>query len=266
MSSQFSTRFRWRANVSLFLFCLAAFLAACQSTEPQLTATAVYIEAQAAIESLRSTATVARARMQTTLDHAATRVARAEEAGKFLRSNLINLGTDTSFIDDSLQQLEAIATQRPSTIAANPNAPPADDRVPPTITPITVVTPPVETHSPPSPLDGPRLENIVMATGVDSNDCAIDVNPRFTPQSTAIYVVGRAFNIPAGASISSIWLRSGLEVVSFSFHREYEINDSCIWFFIDQSDTPFSPGNWSVELRVDGAPVSSPLAFQIVNN
>ena len=105
-----------------------------------------------------------------------------------------------------------------------------------------------------------------MATGVDSNDCAIDANPRFTPQSSAIYVVGRAFNIPARANISSIWRRSGVEVVSFSFNRDHQINDSCIWFFIDQSDTPFSPGSWSVELLVDGAPVSSPLAFQIVDN
>ncbi|MCY3834465.1 MAG: hypothetical protein OXG85_15745 [Chloroflexi bacterium] len=266
MISQFSPRFRWRTGAAVFLLCLAAILAACQSTDPQLTATAVYIEAQSEIESLSSTATVARARMQTTLDHAATRVERAEEAGRFLRSNLINLGTDTGFIDDSLRQLEAVSTQSPPTIGARANTAPAADRVSPTITPITIVTPPAATSAETSSVDGPRLENIVMASGVDSNDCAIDANPRFTPQSAAIYVVGRAFNIPAGASIRSIWRRSGLEVVRFSFNREYQINDSCIWFFIDQTDTPFTPGSWSVEILVEGAPVSSPLAFQIVNN
>ena len=266
MISQFSPRFRWRPSNSVFLLCLAAILAACQSTEPQLTATAVYMEAQSEIESLRSTATVARARMQTTLDHAATRVERAEEAGRFLRSNLINLGTDTGFIDDSLRQLEAVATRSPPTIAARAHTAPAADRISPTITPITIVTPPATTSAETAAAAGPRVENIVMASGVDSNDCAIDVNPRFTPQSAAIYVVGRAFRIPAGASISSIWRRSGLEVVRFSFDRQHQINDSCIWFFIDQTDTPFSPGSWSVEIHVDDAPVSSRLAFQIANN
>jgi hypothetical protein len=75
-------------------------------------------------------------------------------------------------------------------------------------------------------------------------------------------VVGRAYRIPAGATISSTWRSAGEEVVSFSFHREHEINDNCIWFFIDPSDTEFTPGNWRVELNVNGA-LQGGLNFEI---
>ena len=42
--------------------------------------------------------------------------------------------------------------------------------------PDVIVTPPA------APPDGPRLGDLVMASGVDSSDCAIDNNPRFNPQ------------------------------------------------------------------------------------
>ena len=117
MSCKFSSKLRRPLGNLLFLFSVAFMPAACQSTDPQMTTTAVYAEAHSTLESLRSTATVARARMQTTLDHAVTRVAKAEEAGRFLRSNLISLGTDTGFIDDSLREIEALATPSPRTVA-----------------------------------------------------------------------------------------------------------------------------------------------------
>ncbi len=242
----------------------AAILTACRSDEPQQTATAVYQEAAANIEALRATATVARARVQTTLDYAGTRVGQAESARAFLSSNLIGLGTEAAYIEEDLAQLEELATPVSQTtpIEQASGAATAEAR-PPTRERSTIVTPPAVT---PPTESGPRLENITMSSGVNEFECARDVNPRFTPASTAIYVVGRAYRIPAGATISSTWRRSGEDVVSFSFHREHEINDNCIWFYIDQTDTPFTVGSWSVEISVDGAPLSSPVAFQIVAN
>ena len=104
-----------------------------------------------------------------------------------------------------------------------------------------------------------------MASGVGSDDCALDVNPRFTPSSAAIYVVANAYKIPAGATISSSWQRANTEVALFSFDAQRAINGSCIWFFIDQSDTPFFSGSWSVELRLDGAALAV-MPFQIAEN
>ena len=245
---------------------VAIAMTACRSTEPQQTATAAYDEAITGIEMLRTTATVARARIQTTLDHAGTRVGQARAAGTFLTSNLISLGaelgTEAAFIEESLEQLGQLAAPGPQSPAAHPAARSATSEAPKPIQGArTIVTPALT-----STQSGPRLEDITMTSGVNQFDCAIDVNPRFTPASTEIYVVGRAYSIPAGATISSSWRRSGTEMVSLSFHKEHEINDNCIWFFIDQTDTPFTLGSWSVELSVDGVPLASPVAFQIVSN
>ena len=246
---------------------VAAVLTACRSNEPQQTATAVYQEAVADIEALRATATVVRARVQTTLDYAGTRVGQAESARAFLASNLISLGTEAAYIEENLAQLEPLASPvSRNTPAAQTSGAVTVEAQPPTQRAETIVTPPAVTPQPTATASGPRLENITMASGVNEFECARDVNPRFTPSSTAIYVVGRAYRIPAGATISSTWRRAGVEVVSFSFHREHEINDNCIWFYIDQTDTPFTVGSWSVEISVDGVPLSSPVAFQIVAN
>ena len=246
---------------------VAITMTACRSTEPQQTATAAYDEAITGIERLRATATVVRARIQTTLDHAGTRVGQAQAAGTFLASNLIGLGTEAAFIEESLEQLNQLVAPDAQSPAAHPAARSVTAEAPkPTQASRTIVTPPAVTPAPASAQSGPRLENITMASGVNQFDCAIDVNPRFTPASTEIYVVGRAYSIPAGAAISSSWRRAGTEVVSFSFHKEHEINDNCIWFFIDQTDTPFTLGSWSVEISVDGVPLAPPVAFQIVSN
>ena len=244
----------------------AITLTACRSTEPQQTATAVYHDALSSIEMMRVTATVARARIQTTLDYAGTRVAQADAAGTFLASNLINLGTESAFIDVNLQQLEDFASETPLARSANEVAGPITAQAPSTEVRRAIVTPPAVTPPATSTQSGPRLESVTMSSGVNEFDCAIDANPRFTPASTEIYVVGRAYAIPAGATISSSWRRAGTEVVNFSFHRDHEIDNHCIWFFIDQTDTPFTVGSWSVEISVNGAPLISPVAFQIVGS
>ena len=249
---------------ALFSACL---LVGCASGAPELTATAVYSQALKEIESLRATATVIRARMKTTLEYAGTRVGQAEEAGGLLRHSLSSLGTDTSFIETSASRIESGPTQILPPTQMETRAPAASAITPvsrPTNVPVATAT---ATDPPPTPdPERPRLENVVMASGVNSIDCAIDSNPRFTPQSEAIYIVAEALNVPAGASIASRWYRRGTEVAYFSFEAENDINGNCIWFFIDQTDTTFFPGAWSVEIRVDDVPLSNPIAFQVAES
>ena len=161
---------------------VAITMTACRSTEPQQTATAAYDEAISAIEMLGTTATVVHARIQTTLDHAGTRVGQAQAAGTFLASNLISLGTDAAFIEESLEQLD----QPPAPVPQRPTAQQAArsgtaEAPPPTQAPRTIVTPPAATPAPTSTQSGPRLENITMASGVNQFDCAIDVIPASRP-------------------------------------------------------------------------------------
>ncbi len=194
--------------------------------------------------------------MQTTLDYARARVTEAAEAREFLRYSLINLGTESAYIATSVSQLDtmnepATATAPSVTVAEDAGEPTSEEFIP-------VVTPPATIRA------GPRLENLVMASGVDSSDCARDSNPRFTPSSQQIYVVAWAFAVPAGATISSVWRRGDSQVATFSFQPRNTINGSCIWFFIDQTDADFTVGTWSVELAVDGERAAPAFAFEIV--
>ena len=231
-----------------------------------MTATAVYDQAHSNIESLRATATVVRARMKTTLEYAGTRVGQAEEAAGLLRYSLISLGTDTNFVETSVKLIRSIPTlaPKPTLASTREQAIGAITPIPPpTDVPIVAATTQATNPPPAADENRPRLENIVMASGVNDYDCAIDANPRFTPQSLAIYIVAEAYNVAAGATISSRWYRRGTEVAYFSFQAENDINGNCIWFFIDQTDTTFIPGSWSVEIRVDDVSIATPIAFQI---
>ena len=254
--------------VTALAILAASALAGCDSGAPEMTATA-YSQARSEIENLRATATVVRARMKTTLEYAGTRIGQAEEAGGLLQHSLSSLGTDTNYVETSVSLIESGPTLIPPPTPIDARAPAAGAITPisrPTDIPVAAATSTATNPQPALDDNRPRLKNIVMASGVNDFDCAIDNNPRFTPQSEAIYIVAEAHNISAGASISSRWYRRGTEVAYFSFEAENDINGNCIWFFIDQTDTTFFPGAWSVEIRVDDGPLSTPIAFQIAEN
>ena len=235
---------------------LMLLLTSCTASPSEQTATADQSIAETALAQLRATSTVVRARMQTTLDYASSRGTEAAEAQDFLRYNLISLGTESAWLATEIGRLsevgeQATATAQPAAIGV--------DRDPAATPPLTIVVTPPTAQKP-----GARLDNVLMASGVDSRDCAIDNNPRFTPASSQIYVVAEAYNVSAGATISSVWRRQGSEVANFSFQPRNNLNGNCIWFFIDQSDAEFTVGVWSVEIAVDGIRAAPLLAFQIV--
>jgi hypothetical protein len=243
------------------LLIIVLLVSACGSSTEQLTIVANNEIASTQIADVRASATIVRARMQTTLDFAGTRAIEVEQQAQFLRSTLVALGTDSAFINESLPLPGDFPTFTPQ-----PTSPINIPTPPPVVsqernaqgTPIQI------TPGSPEIITQPRLENIVLSSGVDDNDCAINVNPRFTPDSTEIYVVATAYDVPAGATISSIWQSNGQEVAQFSFQPDTNVNGSCIWFFIDQTDAEFVVGTWSVELRINDTPAAPPIPFQIV--
>ena len=109
----------------------------------------------------------------------------------------------------------------------------------------------------------PSLYNIVTSTGVGANDCALDSTTTFSTTDQQIYVVATAANIPAGTALSAQWYQEGTLVVSHDFSPDFDIAQNCIWFYIDQTDTPFTPGNWSVQLAMNGQSIGSPVTFTI---
>lgn len=127
-------------------------------------------------------------------------------------------------------------------------------RLPPTtdpnITPTATTAP--ETAAPTLDPNGPRFEGVVTATGVGDDDCAVGTTSAFSPSTAEIYVVAAGFNIAAGTTIQSNWLRRDAPLTSFDFAPDNAVNGACIWFFADQTDFAFEAGEYRVDLLIGG--------------
>lgn len=229
------------------LALLALFVGACaRQSQVELTLVATNVSLNTQIAALRETATVQADRILVTVEYMGTLVRQAEDQNSFLRATLAARGVDTS----------GVGSVDPSQVT--PIAP-ANNNAPPAATPEATG----ETQSlNPAEIVGPALTNIVMAEGVGSDDCALGAASSFSSGAERIYVVATAFNIEPGMTLVSRWQVAGVEVVH-DFTPDFTIDDNCIWFFIDQTDAEFMPGNWNVQLEINGAISGSPVQFSI---
>ncbi len=98
------------------------------------------------------------------------------------------------------------------------------------------------------------LTELQLGTGVGADDCVATPQSSFSRATTSsIYVSAMARNTPPGVNLQSIWSFSGDERVRFDYSPDFQISENCIWFFIDTSDTEFTPGDWRVDLTLNGA-------------
>jgi hypothetical protein len=256
---------KYRFRQMLLIMLIGLFLlSACGTSNDQLTLVANHNIANTQMVDIRASATVVRARMQITLDFAGTRAIEVEQQGQFLRSTLVSLGTESAFINNNLPLPGNFPTftPQPTSPVNVPITPAPQPQVTEELnaegTLVQVTLPATEAST------EARFENIVLSSGVNDNDCAVNTNPRFTPTSTEIYIVATAYDVPTNATITSIWQSQGTEVALFSFDTQSAINGNCIWFFIDQNDAEFVVGTWSVELWIDDVVASPPIPFQIL--
>lgn len=220
-------------------------LAACQrQNEVELTLVAQKVSLETQIAAVRETATVDAERLQITVEYMGTLVGRAEEQRIQLQATLIARGTQPAIPNNGNAPLAT-----PVTTLDNDAATPA----------LAGVTATSEAPGQPS------LQNIVMAPGVGSDDCASNATNAFSLSTAEIYVVATGVNIAAGSNIAARFSVAGQEI-RHDFTPDFDIDGSCIWFFIDQADLEFRSGNWSVQLELDGAPASPPVAFTITDN
>jgi hypothetical protein len=98
-----------------------------------------------------------------------------------------------------------------------------------------------------------------------SDDCAEVVTTEFSSASPIIYVTTRAFNMRAGTQMAVEWLLSGQVVYNFNFAVPVDDPDYCLWFSITPADVPFTPGDWSVRLLANGAPILPTASFVIID-
>ncbi|MDX2137241.1 MAG: hypothetical protein SF123_04035 [Chloroflexota bacterium] len=110
-----------------------------------------------------------------------------------------------------------------------------------------------------------QFSPLQLATAVRESDaCAETVVNAIDASATIMYVTTRAANMRAGTEMSAEWSYGGQVVYSWSFTVEVDDDDFCLWFGITPADAPFTPGDWSVRILANGAPIGAALNFQIV--
>ncbi|QPC84778.1 hypothetical protein G4Y79_10505 [Phototrophicus methaneseepsis] len=248
-----------------FGILLTLALGACGAGTADQTLVADYNNSSTLIADMRMTGTVHAARLQTTLDYSGTRVALAATQSIFLKGTLQALGYDINELN-ALQEAAMngsvqfpTATQPAPNFSIEENQPTAAGSTPPAGDNTNV--------SPTAPADlsgsGPQLVNAALASEVGSDDCPITTTSQFTLNSNIIYLTMRAVNVSAGSTITARWLRPDGEERVFDWTPDFNIDDGCVWMYIDQTDEAFVAGVWSVTIELNGTQATDVLSFRI---
>lgn len=235
---------------NVLIILIALVVTACQrQNEVELTLVAQNLSLETQIAAIRETATVDAERIQITVDYMGTLVGRVEEQRFQMEATLSARNIPA---DGNLNNADPLTTPFPTpggpvenTVEGTPATPLPEQAV----TPTEVAT-------------EPMLQNIVMSSSVGSDDCANGVTSSFTTDTVEIYVVANAINIPAGTNIAARFSVAGQEI-RHDFTPDFNIDNNCVWFFIDQTDLTFQAGNWSVQLELNGEPVGGVVPFTI---
>lgn len=268
-----------RVSQMIILLSSTFALSACQFFAPGMgeqTLVAQNESLNTEIAAVRQTATVDADRLMITLEHAQTQIRTVNEQTGQLSATLVAAGTPATGIN-----LNAITPQFAPPNAAEPGAAGA---APPPANPLQLTTPLAPTPVPITPGLGaagdpggggaapnttpnpnqPSVTNITVAPQVGPDDCAVNPTTSFTVNDSAIYVVATANNITPGTTISTDWLVNGALAINYDWTPDFEINGACIWFFIDQTEVEFTPGNWQVQFNINGTPQGQPATFSII--
>jgi hypothetical protein len=115
-------------------------------------------------------------------------------------------------------------------------------------------------------LDGRLFIKTGVSDTVDSNTGCV-VNPRssFPPDTPALYATVEVFNIRSGTPMRAAWFYEG-EPISQEDRVIGGHAEVCLWFRLDQTQTSFRPGTWSVILYADAEnfQLEDPMTFFIV--
>lgn len=234
----------------LMIGLAALFTGACSGTSnAELTLVAQNVALGTQIADVRNTATVEADRLQVTAVYIETAIALSLQQNQRLSATIEALGGNPALV---------------APVAGTPTPLPALDAAVPATTSEAGVsaadgTVVAATATPASP----SLYNAVTARGVGANDCALASVTDFGAADTNIYIVATASNIAPGMVLSSRWYLEGQEVIAHEFTPDFAIDQNCIWFYIDSTETEFTPGNWTVQLEINGQLAAEPVAFTI---
>ena len=106
-----------------------------------------------------------------------------------------------------------------------------------------------------------------VATGAsirESDGCIASPQATFNIRAERIYVTGTALNLQQGTDIRVEWRVDGQTVTQNSWTSDRNAQTLCVWFFMEQTDAAFVPGNWSATFYVDDT-LSATAAFTLVD-
>jgi hypothetical protein len=256
---------RW-LMLGLLLFSLAA----CGSNDEIRTIEANQVVVGTQLADLRITATVEAARALTTVDAVQTRAALAATQSNFLESTLIATGFQAEAIETQRQViLGSSPTPLPSPIV-NPESSEAVDLAFAAASP----TRPLVTLNAPNPtaaVAGTSDPNALQvgtpytALGAGQDGCGENMTAVFNSDTAEIYVIVQVANVKANTvTFAARWEREGQAVGPvYDFRPDYDVDELCVWFFVDSTDFEFLTGAYTVTIDVDGVPSSNPVAFVI---
>lgn len=111
--------------------------------------------------------------------------------------------------------------------------------------------------------------NSVISSGIDSNGCAVDSRIQFpitgADDPTAIYFSTVVRNVTAGTTFRTRWYNtaddmSRYESIAWQADRAYD--ETCVYFWMESSDIPYTFGSWTVELIINDA-IAESLQFTL---
>jgi len=267
----------------LFWLSLVFIMSACTGFSAEQTAIANRDAVGTQVNLLALTNTVESARLQTTVDYAVTRVSVVATQSQLLKATLVGRGTPLVDLNNmqgtAMSQYLAVTPSPTSDMALGnnmddmsddtqsldadtiqPTAPVLTLNAPRTPTPFGFNNSTNNTNSDipdVAPVSGVGIQNILLGDDVGADDCVYAPQRSFLTNSPAIYVSMIVNNAPARTTFSTAWFAPGGQQVEFSFSPDFEIDGSCIWFFIDSTDIEFAVGDWRTEIRVNGTTAGS---------
>ena len=234
-------------SANIRFLCAIAWLAACAPADPESPIELTSSNLNTQIAAIRRSATVAAERLQITVVGARAQLEQIQRNYDSLSGTLAARGYDP-------------ASLREPTTAAGGGARTNVPAAPPTATPL-IITPPATAET----LNAPRLSDFRIGREVGADDCIATPLSAMAVNAPAIYTSARAENLPAGARLRTLWYAAGEERTSLTYSPDFAIEDHCVWFFINPSDTPFIPGDWEVRWELDGVSYPSQ-SFTLTTN
>lgn len=110
---------------------------------------------------------------------------------------------------------------------------------------------------------GVELGRVVMAEGIGEQNSPVEITDTFSASQDFIYVVAEADSIESGTTMFARWSRDGEPFEDSSeVTADRDYTNTYIEFHLENLEARMEPGDYSVQLFVNGNPVET-VDFQV---